>query len=215
MSDEWWCEPGHGDWCTCLEKYTLCRDGIYHKVLLHALIKKNITVFQISISWRLSIWKFILLIVCKSYSIHNGCVFLWRSGVGNMNVESIQYRNSVCYGFSVSSGRSYVIIGEVSRYTVLSMWNPLKLLSTIATESFALVAQVFPLFHKFLKDDEKIFSLEKYVTLTVLTWWGLTYSGGKREWSLKKYYWEEILAPLHSLQSFMFQISMKVTKYCQ
>lgn len=32
VSDEWWCEPGHGDWCTCLEKYTLCRDGIYHKV---------------------------------------------------------------------------------------------------------------------------------------------------------------------------------------
>ncbi|KAG6576870.1 putative GTP diphosphokinase RSH3, chloroplastic, partial [Cucurbita argyrosperma subsp. sororia] len=31
VSDEWWCEPGHGDWCTCLERYTLCRDGIYHK----------------------------------------------------------------------------------------------------------------------------------------------------------------------------------------
>ncbi|PIN03634.1 hypothetical protein CDL12_23834 [Handroanthus impetiginosus] len=31
VSDEWWCEPGHGDWCTCLEKYILCRDGIYHK----------------------------------------------------------------------------------------------------------------------------------------------------------------------------------------
>ncbi|KAI3471299.1 hypothetical protein Pfo_027962 [Paulownia fortunei] len=31
VSDEWWCEPGHGDWCTCLEKYTLCTDGIYHK----------------------------------------------------------------------------------------------------------------------------------------------------------------------------------------
>ncbi|KAI7725518.1 hypothetical protein M8C21_007060, partial [Ambrosia artemisiifolia] len=31
VSDEWWWEPGHGDWCTCLEKYTLCRDGIYHK----------------------------------------------------------------------------------------------------------------------------------------------------------------------------------------
>ncbi|XP_050254002.1 uncharacterized protein LOC126700066 isoform X1 [Quercus robur] len=31
VSDEWWCKPGHGDWCTCLEKYTLCRDGIYHK----------------------------------------------------------------------------------------------------------------------------------------------------------------------------------------
>ncbi|KAH9727945.1 GTP diphosphokinase [Citrus sinensis] len=30
-SDEWWCQPGHGDWCTCLEKYTLCRDGMYHK----------------------------------------------------------------------------------------------------------------------------------------------------------------------------------------
>ncbi|GAB4858189.1 hypothetical protein Ancab_009586 [Ancistrocladus abbreviatus] len=31
VCDEWWFEPGHGDWCTCLEKYTLCRDGIYHK----------------------------------------------------------------------------------------------------------------------------------------------------------------------------------------
>ncbi|KAK3042772.1 hypothetical protein RJ639_001045, partial [Escallonia herrerae] len=31
VSDEWWCEPGHGDWSTCLEKYTLCRDGMYHK----------------------------------------------------------------------------------------------------------------------------------------------------------------------------------------
>lgn len=31
MTDEWWCEPGHGDWCTCLEKYTLSRDGMYHK----------------------------------------------------------------------------------------------------------------------------------------------------------------------------------------
>ncbi|XP_010243108.1 PREDICTED: uncharacterized protein LOC104587265 isoform X2 [Nelumbo nucifera] len=34
VSDQWWCEPGHGDWCTCLEKYTLCRDGMYHKVRL-------------------------------------------------------------------------------------------------------------------------------------------------------------------------------------
>ncbi|XP_031285960.1 uncharacterized protein LOC116144645 isoform X2 [Pistacia vera] len=31
VSDEWWREPGHGDWCTCLEKYTLCRDGMYHR----------------------------------------------------------------------------------------------------------------------------------------------------------------------------------------
>ncbi|KAJ8772004.1 hypothetical protein K2173_027181 [Erythroxylum novogranatense] len=31
VSDKWWCEPGHGDWCTFLEKYTLCRDGMYHK----------------------------------------------------------------------------------------------------------------------------------------------------------------------------------------
>ncbi|KAG7981068.1 hypothetical protein I3843_05G213400 [Carya illinoinensis] len=31
VSDEWWCEPGHGDWCTCLEKYALSRDGMYHK----------------------------------------------------------------------------------------------------------------------------------------------------------------------------------------
>ncbi|CAL1407856.1 unnamed protein product [Linum trigynum] len=31
VSDEWWCEPGHGDWCTFLEKFILCRDGMYHK----------------------------------------------------------------------------------------------------------------------------------------------------------------------------------------
>ncbi|GMH09101.1 hypothetical protein Nepgr_010941 [Nepenthes gracilis] len=31
VCDEWWFEPGHGDWRTCLEKYMLCRDGIYHK----------------------------------------------------------------------------------------------------------------------------------------------------------------------------------------
>lgn len=34
VTDEWWCEPGHGDWRTCLEKYALCRDGMYHKVCL-------------------------------------------------------------------------------------------------------------------------------------------------------------------------------------
>ncbi|GBG61966.1 hypothetical protein CBR_g26129 [Chara braunii] len=26
-----WLEPGNGDWSTCLEKYTLCTDGMYHK----------------------------------------------------------------------------------------------------------------------------------------------------------------------------------------
>ncbi|XP_042412380.1 uncharacterized protein LOC122001615 isoform X1 [Zingiber officinale] len=31
VSEQWWFAPGHGDWCTCLEKYTLCRDGIFHK----------------------------------------------------------------------------------------------------------------------------------------------------------------------------------------
>ncbi|XP_020093743.1 uncharacterized protein LOC109713878 isoform X2 [Ananas comosus] len=31
VSDQWWFAPGHGDWSTCLEKYTLCRDGMYHK----------------------------------------------------------------------------------------------------------------------------------------------------------------------------------------
>ncbi|GAB2264964.1 hypothetical protein Dimus_000035 [Dionaea muscipula] len=31
VCDEWWFEQGHGDWCTCLEKYILSRDGIYHK----------------------------------------------------------------------------------------------------------------------------------------------------------------------------------------
>ncbi|KAG6752115.1 hypothetical protein POTOM_044334 [Populus tomentosa] len=38
VSDEWWCEPGHGDWCTCLEKYTFCRDGMYHKEI-HSILK--------------------------------------------------------------------------------------------------------------------------------------------------------------------------------
>ena len=28
----WWNSPGHGDWSTFLERYSLCRDGIYHKV---------------------------------------------------------------------------------------------------------------------------------------------------------------------------------------
>lgn len=41
VSDEWWCEPGHGDWCTCLEKYTLSRDGIYHKVRLASLFHRK------------------------------------------------------------------------------------------------------------------------------------------------------------------------------
>jgi hypothetical protein len=31
VADQWWFAPGHGDWSTCLEKYTLCRDGLYHK----------------------------------------------------------------------------------------------------------------------------------------------------------------------------------------
>ncbi|XP_026426603.1 uncharacterized protein LOC113322676 isoform X1 [Papaver somniferum] len=31
VSDQWWFAPGHGDLCTCLEKYVLCKDGIYHK----------------------------------------------------------------------------------------------------------------------------------------------------------------------------------------
>lgn len=31
VSDQWWFAPGHGDWNTWLEKYTLCSDGIYHK----------------------------------------------------------------------------------------------------------------------------------------------------------------------------------------
>eukprot|EP00850_Spirogloea_muscicola_P021226 SM000241S08515 [mRNA] locus=s241:144841:151628:+ [translate_table: standard] len=31
VKDLWWNAPGHGDWSTCLEKYTLCKDGIYHK----------------------------------------------------------------------------------------------------------------------------------------------------------------------------------------
>ncbi|KAI4962608.1 hypothetical protein ZWY2020_028746 [Hordeum vulgare] len=31
VTEKWWCAPGHGDWSTNLEKYILCRDGIYHK----------------------------------------------------------------------------------------------------------------------------------------------------------------------------------------
>lgn len=31
VSNQWWFKPGHGDWSTILEKYVLCRDGIYHK----------------------------------------------------------------------------------------------------------------------------------------------------------------------------------------
>ncbi|CAM6098581.1 unnamed protein product [Calypogeia fissa] len=31
VSDQWWFAPGHGDWSTCLERYTLCSDGMYHK----------------------------------------------------------------------------------------------------------------------------------------------------------------------------------------
>lgn len=31
VTEKWWCAPGHGDWSTNLEKYTLCRDGIFHK----------------------------------------------------------------------------------------------------------------------------------------------------------------------------------------
>ncbi|KAL5208770.1 hypothetical protein ABZP36_033205 [Zizania latifolia] len=31
VSEKWWCAPGHGDWSTNLEKYTLCQDGILHK----------------------------------------------------------------------------------------------------------------------------------------------------------------------------------------
>ncbi|GJP50829.1 hypothetical protein CLOM_g9986 [Closterium sp. NIES-68] len=32
VKDTWWNSPGHGDWSTVLEKYSLCSDGIYHKV---------------------------------------------------------------------------------------------------------------------------------------------------------------------------------------
>ncbi|XP_042417089.1 uncharacterized protein LOC122005907 isoform X2 [Zingiber officinale] len=40
VSEQWWFAPGHGDWCTCLEKYTLCRDGIFHKVhFLRAMLQ--------------------------------------------------------------------------------------------------------------------------------------------------------------------------------
>uniref|UniRef100_A0A0D9VJU6 GTP diphosphokinase n=1 Tax=Leersia perrieri TaxID=77586 RepID=A0A0D9VJU6_9ORYZ len=31
VSEKWWCAPGHGDWSTNLEKYTLCQDGMFHK----------------------------------------------------------------------------------------------------------------------------------------------------------------------------------------
>lgn len=60
-------------------------------------------------------------------------------------------------------------------------WRGLKVYSVIYVKSLKTVeyncnrmlclgSASFPPFHKFLKDDEKIFSLEKYVTLTVLTW---------------------------------------------
>ncbi|XP_024538445.1 uncharacterized protein LOC9657573 isoform X1 [Selaginella moellendorffii] len=31
VAKSWWFAPGHGDWDTCLEKYVLCGDHIYHK----------------------------------------------------------------------------------------------------------------------------------------------------------------------------------------
>eukprot|EP00271_Cylindrocystis_brebissonii_P016429 TRINITY_DN3998_c0_g1_i1.p1 TRINITY_DN3998_c0_g1~~TRINITY_DN3998_c0_g1_i1.p1 ORF type:complete len:1172 (+),score=255.30 TRINITY_DN3998_c0_g1_i1:756-4271(+) len=31
VQQQWWNAPGHGDWSTSLEHYTLCRDGLYHK----------------------------------------------------------------------------------------------------------------------------------------------------------------------------------------
>ncbi|GAQ89927.1 guanosine polyphosphate pyrophosphohydrolase/synthase [Klebsormidium nitens] len=31
VGDKKWTLPGHGDWTHCLERYTLCSDGIYHK----------------------------------------------------------------------------------------------------------------------------------------------------------------------------------------
>lgn len=31
VQSQWWNAPGHGDWSTCMEHYTLCKDGIYHK----------------------------------------------------------------------------------------------------------------------------------------------------------------------------------------
>ncbi|MCO5595543.1 hypothetical protein L7F22_049588 [Adiantum nelumboides] len=31
VTNRWWFAPGHGDWSTWLEQYTLCSDGIYHK----------------------------------------------------------------------------------------------------------------------------------------------------------------------------------------
>lgn len=33
VQERWWHSPGHGDWSTLLETYTLCTDGIFHKVL--------------------------------------------------------------------------------------------------------------------------------------------------------------------------------------
>ncbi|XP_071929228.1 uncharacterized protein [Coffea arabica] len=49
VSDEWWCEPGHGDWCTCLEKYTLCRDGMYHKQdQFHRLLPTFIQIIELT-----------------------------------------------------------------------------------------------------------------------------------------------------------------------
>ncbi|KAL8248074.1 hypothetical protein R6Q59_009290 [Mikania micrantha] len=57
VSDEWWCEPGHGDWCTCLEKYTLCRDGIYHKQdQFQRLLPTFIQVIELSEAEEIEYW---------------------------------------------------------------------------------------------------------------------------------------------------------------
>ncbi|KAK9060843.1 hypothetical protein SSX86_018023 [Deinandra increscens subsp. villosa] len=57
VSGEWWCEPGHGDWCTCLERYTLCRDGIYHKQdQFERLLPTFIQVIELSESEETEYW---------------------------------------------------------------------------------------------------------------------------------------------------------------
>ncbi|XP_024961761.1 uncharacterized protein LOC112502161 isoform X2 [Cynara cardunculus var. scolymus] len=57
VSDEWWFEPGHGDWCTCLEKYTLCRDGMYHKQdQFQRLLPTFIQVIDLSESEEIEYW---------------------------------------------------------------------------------------------------------------------------------------------------------------
>ncbi|KAI0502245.1 hypothetical protein KFK09_017192 [Dendrobium nobile] len=57
VSAQWWFAPGHGDWCTCLEKYTLCRDGMFHKEdQFHRLLPTFIQVIDMSENEKVEYW---------------------------------------------------------------------------------------------------------------------------------------------------------------